>query len=118
MTSDSQIRFRIDRLQEIRERLGISQRELARRCGFSLAQIYRYESGTTEPNAETLGIIARELNVTSDYLLGLSDSAHGYSAGDLRPDERRVLDAFKIGDGTTMIKLMAERIREIENADG
>lgn len=39
----------MDRLREVRESRNISQRELARRCGFSPAQIYRYESGDNEP---------------------------------------------------------------------
>lgn len=40
-------------------------------------QISRYESGRGEPSATYLARIAQELNVSADYLLGLSDKTHG-----------------------------------------
>lgn len=116
MSLDSSVKVHLDRLREEREKAGISQRELARRCGLSPTQVYRYEIGDNEPSAVVLGNMARELGVTTDYLLGLSDSPHGYSSGDLNTDERKLLDAFSAGDSIKMLTLITERLQKL--ADG
>lgn len=92
---------------------GLSQRELARRCGLNLAQIYRYESEVTEPSASILGIIAHELDVTTDYLLGLSDTLQGYSLGSIALDKRQLLDAYSSGDSLTLLTLITERLHKL-----
>lgn len=52
----------------------LTQKELARRVGTTEVSIGRYINGKREPNATVLGDIARVLDVTTDYLLGLSTS--------------------------------------------
>ncbi len=117
MSSDSNAKagFQSGRLTTARERHGITQRELGRRLGLGINQISRYENGSTDPSTPILTAMAQELDVTTDYLLGLTDAPRGYSAGDLHPDERRVLDAFKAGDGITVVKLLADHIRKLES---
>lgn len=55
------------RIRERREALGWSQRELGRRCGFSMAQIFRFESGTT-PRLDDAVKIADALEVAPEVL--------------------------------------------------
>lgn len=103
-----------DRLRIAREKRGLTQHQLARICGIGLNQITRYENGLIEPAAVTLGNIAQVLNVSVDYLLGLSDTPRDFSPDSLRPDERQLLEAYAAGDSTTVVKLMAERVYQLE----
>lgn len=106
--------LRTDRLRAARERKGLTQHELANLCNIGIKQINRYENGVTEPNATTLTTIAQYLDVSIDYLCGLSDIPHNYPALDLRTDERQLLDAYTVGDSTTILKLVTDRLRLLE----
>ncbi len=59
-----------ERVKEQREKLGISQSELARRLGVSYTIIQGYEKGTKMASGNTLVALADEFNCTTDYLLG------------------------------------------------
>jgi transcriptional regulator with XRE-family HTH domain len=58
------------RLREERDRVGISQRELARRVGLSASMISQIESGLSRPSVSTLYGIVTELGVSVDDLFG------------------------------------------------
>src|SRR4051812_37047705 len=84
-----------DRLRKIRDKRGLSQRELARLCNIGEAQIYRYENSKGEPSADYLARIARQLEVSTDYLLGLSGDEVGHLREEpLTVDQRRLLLAY------------------------
>lgn len=57
-----------------RRALGLSQEELAERCGFRYQVISRLERGHQDIYAMRLARIAQELGVSADYLLGLQDT--------------------------------------------
>jgi transcriptional regulator with XRE-family HTH domain len=61
------------RLRERAEKLGISNAEVARRCGLGERQYAYYTAGTREPNLQALVKIARVLKTSSDELLGIAD---------------------------------------------
>jgi transcriptional regulator with XRE-family HTH domain len=65
------------RLRAVREAAGLTQQDVADRCGISLRQYHRYEMGTSQPSAEHLAAMSKTLGVTSDYLLALTDDQHG-----------------------------------------
>lgn len=115
MSSDSTDRnlLRGDRLREYREKRGLSQRDLARKCGLGINQINRYENGMSDAWSSILRVIAQELDVSADYLLGLSDMPRNYAAETLRPEERQLLDAFNAGDMAAVVVLLAERVRAL-----
>ena len=54
------------RLREERDRVQISQRELARRIGLSASMISQIESGQSKPSVSTLYAIVSELGVSVD----------------------------------------------------
>jgi len=56
------------RLREERERVRISQRELARRLGVSASLISQIESGQSKPSVSTLYAIVSELDVSLDHV--------------------------------------------------
>lgn len=57
------------RIAALRREAGLSQAELASRLGISASAMGMYEQGRREPGAETLVAMARELDVSVDYLL-------------------------------------------------
>lgn len=62
-----------ERLYELRSEHGISQVQLAKEIGFSRSVLGYWEKGTKVPNANAIIALAKYFDVTSDYLLGLSD---------------------------------------------
>lgn len=63
------------RIREAREILGLSQAELARRCGMSRQVIWGWESGNRQPSVESLLSVASVLGVTVDELLVKTDTS-------------------------------------------
>ena len=57
------------RIAALRRRAGLSQAELAARLRVSPSTMGMYEQGRREPPVETLVSLARELGVTTDFLL-------------------------------------------------
>lgn len=62
-----------EKIKTLRNKEGISQQELSRLIGTSKSTIGLYETGETFPNAENIKKLAEHFNVSSDYLLGLTD---------------------------------------------
>ncbi len=62
-----------ERLKELREEKGLSLSQLARDVGVSHVAISRWEKKTRIPTIESLKALAIYFNVSSDYLIGLSD---------------------------------------------
>lgn len=56
-------------LKEVREFLGLTQSELARKSALQPSAINHFESGRREPNIQNLAKLARALGVTTDRLL-------------------------------------------------
>jgi transcriptional regulator with XRE-family HTH domain len=85
--------FRGDRLFEARKaRDNMSRDELSRESNVSSAQIYRYEMQGEEPTLAVAARLAKALEVTTDYLLGIVDHPTGeVHQEDLSEEERRWL---------------------------
>lgn len=59
------------KLRELRERAGMSQKQLAAYIGVSPTSISLYELHERMPKQETMAEIARVFRVSTDYLLGI-----------------------------------------------
>ena len=57
------------RLVKIRKEKGLTQQALANLVGIHVMQIYRYESGTSQPTLEVIRSLALALSVSSDELI-------------------------------------------------
>lgn len=91
-------KMRRDRLRQSRDEKGLTQQELADATGISIAQIQRYEDeeGTVMPSVDKLGALAKALDKSADYLMGLSDHPHGeLTFKDLTPEEQRLITAYR-----------------------
>lgn len=58
-----------DNLYHFRSKANLSQQELADKCGVTRQAISAYELGSKTPSVETLILIAKTLNCTTDELL-------------------------------------------------
>lgn len=63
-----------NRIVEARELAKLSQKELAIKLGISPSTLNGYEKGNHDPKSSGLIGIAKACNVTTDFLLGLSDN--------------------------------------------
>lgn len=61
------------RIKNLRIERNITQLKLAKYLNISNTTLSQYELGTRKPDYETLVKIAKYFNVTTDYLLGISD---------------------------------------------
>jgi transcriptional regulator with XRE-family HTH domain len=64
------------RLKMLRVDKDLSRDDLGKILGITLTTIGRYESMRRSPSIDIVVKIARYFNVTTDYLLGLSDSQY------------------------------------------
>lgn len=87
-----------ERLRQMRVKRQYTQEELAERLNMGVLQINRYENEKTDPSADVVSRLAKELGVTADYLLGLADDPAGHLEEDeLTPDERKLITALRAG---------------------
>lgn len=64
----------MNRIQELRMRLGLNMKEAAAKLGLPYTTYVNYEKGTREPNSETLIQLADFYETTIDYLIGKEPS--------------------------------------------
>ena len=62
------------RLRAARERRGVTAAHLASLIGIHATVINGYEAGQVKPGVDNLRALALTLDISADYLLGLSDS--------------------------------------------
>lgn len=104
--------MRGDRLKQERERRGLSQQELADRARSSQSQIWKYENGTSDPTGDVLARMARELECSVDYLLGLVDDRQGHvKVKDLSPEESELLAAYRRGDLSEALLILSQKVK-------
>lgn len=61
------------RIKEIRTGNGLSQTQFGERLSVSQDTVSLWEKGKSTPTTEFVVLIAREFQVSADYVLGLSD---------------------------------------------
>ena len=79
------------RLKHIRQKRGITQKDLALRINKSISAISSYESNAQLPPLDVIRDIALVLHVSLDYLVGI-DNAYIVSTKTLKEEQREILD--------------------------
>ena len=74
MTTEQPIEIFNERLRKARDLRGLSQAQLAAKSGLPPASVSHFESGPRKPSFDNLKALAAALDVTTDYLLGRSDT--------------------------------------------
>ncbi|ELK47218.1 helix-turn-helix transcriptional regulator [Halobacillus sp. BAB-2008] len=111
-----------DRLKQLRNRHKLSREQLAQTIGVSYSTISKYESGTREPDFKTLDKMSDYFDVTTDYLLGRSNtpSSQPESTNDSIAEINRLLDKYEIDDMAFFDiekwkSMSPEQIRQLES---
>lgn len=63
-----------DRIKELRKSKNMTQKQMAQALGIAERNYQRYEASENNPSSQMLITIADYFNVSTDYLLGRSDS--------------------------------------------
>ena len=63
-----------ERLRAVRIERGINAVEIAKAVGISKSAMSQIESGNVIPSMQTLFAVCQLLDISADYLLGLSDN--------------------------------------------
>lgn len=64
-----------ERIIRLRKETNMTQSELAKKLGIPRTTYSNYENGNRQPDYETLQKIANYFGVSSDYLIGMSDTS-------------------------------------------
>ena len=83
------------RLKLLREEQKMTQKQFAERIGVSKNTVYQYENNTKAPKKEKLSVIARVLNTSTDYLLGLENEPTIRLAGLNERQRKAVIELVK-----------------------
>jgi transcriptional regulator with XRE-family HTH domain len=103
-----------ERLRYIREKQQLTQQQLADRCRLHKQQIYKIENNLSDPVGETIKKLAKELQVSSDYLLGLIDEPSNQFEGDpLVPEELNLINAYRHGDWREAMRIFSKSNLEV-----
>lgn len=86
------------RLKQLRTRMNHTQDSLAEVIGTNARQVWRWENMESEPNNDYLIAIARALDVSTDYLLGLTDDPTSHDEMGLSETEKNIVTAYRRGD--------------------
>lgn len=99
--------MRPDRLKQSRLKSHLTQEELATKLGTDKKQVSRWESGGAVPHGERLVDISRILNVSVDYLLGVSDEPTiRVRVDNLSIEEMAIISALRRGDSKEAVKII------------
>lgn len=97
------------RLRESREMRKLSQAELATRAKLQASAVSHFETGTRRPSFDNLRRLADALGVSTDYLLGRSDSLTGAATTDVLYRDISRLSSDDREVAASLIAKLAER---------
>ena len=80
-----------ERLKELRQAAGLTQKQLADKIWVTKASISYYEQSERNPSPEVLMKLANAFHVTTDYLLGIEDKQIYIDVSDLLPEDIKLL---------------------------
>lgn len=75
------------RIVDLREKVNMSQSELAKRLGIDKSSMNKIEKSTRKVSSEELDKIASIFNVSTDYLLGRDPKEYDLKTADLADDD-------------------------------
>lgn len=62
------------RLKKLREKKNLTQAQVAQRLNMHKSTIFNYESNYRKPSIDTIVLLSRFYNVSTDYLLGVDNT--------------------------------------------
>lgn len=89
-----------NRIRELREAIGMTQAELARRINVTAPALQKVEAGTRGLDQQWMRRIAPHLGVAPADLLPVEDNPYA-----LQPDERELIDSYRAAENDDQEKL-------------
>lgn len=84
------------RLCSARENKNLTQLQVAKLTGITNTTLSNYENATSRPDPDTLKLLAKTYNVTTDYLLGLSDVPAPVKKQEVQQQPQQPQDEFLV----------------------
>lgn len=105
------------RIKALREDMDLSQKELAAKTDMTEATLSRYENDLREPKVSAIIRLAKALNTTSDFLLGLSDNPYGKESHPLNSAEIKLIKLFATLSSVNKLRLIerAQTLADMQN---
>lgn len=97
-----------DRIANLRKELDINQKELATKVGITEASLSRYENNLREPKSEIIVRLAKALETSTDYLLGINDNTK------ISKEDKLIIENLSVSEKT---KKLLEKIYSLEKED-
>ena len=97
-----------DRIANLRKELDINQKELASKVGITEASLSRYENNLREPKSEIIVRLAKALETSTDYLLGVNDNTK------ISKEDKLIIENLSVSEKT---KKLLEKIYSLEKED-
>ncbi|AVD34750.1 helix-turn-helix domain-containing protein [Clostridioides difficile] len=97
-----------DRIANLRKELDINQKELATKVGITEASLSRYENNLREPKSEIIVRLAKALETSTDYLLGVNDNTN------ISKEDKLIIENLSVSEKT---KKLLEKIYSLEKED-
>lgn len=100
-------------LKEARKLAGCTQGDLSDACGITQSRISEFERGARVPETPTLIKLARALNCSTDYLLGLSDNPKGEATPDAPSAWDKMFEG-KEGEPSGIVASLNDQIKALQ----
>lgn len=94
-----------EKIAEQRKKLGLSQEELAEKLNISQKSISKYELGNRKPQYKVLVRMAEYFGVTTDYLLGVTDSTENEPESSVTRKFGNRLRELRVSEGITQFQM-------------
>lgn len=96
------------RVKELRERRGLTPKQITKQLMTSSASLWRWENNKNEPSTLHINQLAEILGTSVDYLLGNTDdpAPPKQEIGDLTMMERKLLEAYRRGGDKGVFRLL------------
>ncbi len=108
-----------DRLKQLRKARRYSQADMGKALGISQQMVAKWEQGDVEVTSDTLTRLARLLDCTTDWLLGLVENPEEHlTLRDLSADEWKLLDLYRRGALPQLIARLAAELAGAQSKEG
>lgn len=97
-----------ERLKELRQNLRLTQDDIADAVDTTRKTVSSWEKGAI-PNGESLAKLAKTLNTSADFLLGLTDDPRPPNAlnSDLSPQEWEIIHSLRLGNIKNALRIIS-----------
>jgi len=100
-----------ERLKRLRNARGYTQTDVGKALNITQQQVAKWEMANSDVSSETLTRLARLLECTSDWLLGLVEAPNEHlTPRDLTTDEWRLVDLYRRGELAEVIRRLATQL--------